>query len=456
MAQDPRKYIISTCDRGRQASISNTTARKDFYTKKNLGIASAAGKIGDFELLNDVPGVNKVAAGLRVMSELSDTVRDTGIPLRIGDPVEFVGDKIGVSAGAVQAVNAFNPGVANRYTNQANAVMDKVTAGNFTFEDIPSAFQDLNNLATLAAGIFSGPAGADPVDAPTCYASPYAEDLAYEFAPKQPFLFIVEFIFNEFQITDIEFPKAMANLVKTSSRPNVRFEYEEVNMYNFRTKVIKRSEFEQMTMSFHDDQQEKSLYTIYNNYLQRIAPITRMHPDSSVLYEENGMNFNDTANTSASIGSLPTAANAAVKPKTIMKEIRLHHISNYGKNASTFHFMNPKIEEMQLSDLDMATSEPSQVQIQFSYDGLFVQPWTPLPSTDLNITDLTSLGKWPIIPLAGEGARTGPAEEDYSVLGVLDGGAGSILDDATARIPTPTIPTADELTNLVGGTDFDF
>jgi len=427
MANDPRKFIISDCGRGPQRSVNETHARRQF--------ADTLGKIGDIEAFNSVPGASGIAQGLRTISGVSNSIRDgeggpsglLGIGNFLGGSLDagagWVLDNVGIASSAIESVSKFNPGVANRAFDQAKNVFDKTRNGDFNLSDIPSALQDLQNLDILANNIFTPSAESEKKTA-TCYASPYAESLAYEFAPKSPFLFIVELVFNADQISHPDDPKTTAHLIKTSTRPNVRFEYEEVNMYNFRTKVVKRSEFEPMIMTFHDDQKDSVLFTFYQEYLNRMAPITNLDPSvQSATYEESGMRFGNQS--SASIGVLSN------NKKTILSEIKLYHITNYGKTIDVYHFANPKIEEMQLSDLDMATSEPTQVQIQFVYDGLYIEPNQSLDSPKINVTELTNFGKWPI-KYDGSANSSGSSE------------GGGFRSEGLSE---------EELENLTGGTD---
>ena len=93
------------------------------------------------------------------------------------------------------------------------------------------------------------------------YATSYAASLAgHDYRPKLKFMFKVEFIFAQWAIQ--KFPDAFKDLqrnsftfmVKQVDRPKIDFEYEEdINMYNFRTKVLKKIKHRPLTMIFMDD-----------------------------------------------------------------------------------------------------------------------------------------------------------------------------------------------------------
>lgn len=97
-----------------------------------------------------------------------------------------------------------------------------------------------------------------------CLNSPYALDLIAR-APKHKFMFVVSFIFNPEYANLRDVANEMAFVVKKSSRPNIKFQTEDVNYYNFRSKFVTKTEFEEMNMTFHDDMTNNAL-DFYNAY----------------------------------------------------------------------------------------------------------------------------------------------------------------------------------------------
>lgn len=114
----------------------------------------------------------------------------------------------------------------------------------------------------------------------TWYSSSYAAALAgpTNFRPKLKFLFKVEFGFSQaakaFLGPDITENKDFAFLVKQIDRPKVTFEYDEdINMYNFRTKVLKRIQHRELTVSFVDDAGNR-VFDFFRHVLAILSPIT--------------------------------------------------------------------------------------------------------------------------------------------------------------------------------------
>ncbi len=141
------------------------------------------------------------------------------------------------------------------------------------------------------------------------YATSYAAGLAggTSFRPKLKFLFKVEFIFTDAakaQYRDI-LSGAGANdftfMIKAVDRPKVDFEYEEdVNMYNFRTKVLKKIRHRDLTITFMDDVGNR-VFNFFRVLMMIHSPITRGQlkrdnslekPNNKKLSVGSGMAFN--------------------------------------------------------------------------------------------------------------------------------------------------------------------
>lgn len=381
---DPRGYMTFKCQ---AAAASSQGAVRDF--------GNAVGKIGDLQVLNSI-GAGKIGQGLRTIASVSNTIR-TGcgaLPTSIGSTLEsganWVLDQTGIGSSVVDAVRGFNPGVANAAWGQAQQIFQKAKQGHFKTTDIPGALQDLQNLERLGRNIFTG--GGGDAGSITCTDSPYALDLIAR-APKHKFMFVVSFVFNAPYGAALGLVgNETAFVIKKSTRPNIKFQAEDVNFYNFRTKVITKTEFEDMTMTFHDDMQNYSL-KFYNAYRNAMSPITNMSGDTGLIdAETNGMNFanlmtstnliESTINTnyySASRG--PLASFGDKDNVEMLKSIKLFHVYDGGRLMNVFTFINPRITEMTLDDVDMANSEGNEVGIRFNYDSVHIATDVPANST---------------------------------------------------------------------------
>ena len=292
-------------------------SRDNRLQSQRRGFFDAIGNIGRLEALNEV-GLGNVRRGLSALAAASNQVRsgesvvpgnsDGGIVNSILQiPIDAVEQGANAVLGAVNlgrddidAAAAINANVANRALGSAQQIFQNVRQGNFQISDIPGAFQELQNLETLVRGIFPGgdrTSNQNGLQRFPCLPSPYAVDLIQR-APRFKFMYIVDIKFTPAYAEYNGIASGMAFITKSSTRPQVDFEYEEVNMYNYRTQVAKRTIFQPMTMRFIDDQTGTTM-RFYELYLKSMSPITTYAPTSPALpgtYEDRSMDFEQTTN----------------------------------------------------------------------------------------------------------------------------------------------------------------
>lgn len=410
---DPRSFVIKPC---RETAAGQAGDRRAFF--------GSIGKVGDLEILNDIGGTaSKVGQGLRTLAKISNTIR-TGcgaLPSSIANAIDtganWVLDSIGIAPTVVDALRGLNPSIANQAYSQAKQVFTMVKQGSFRPTDIPSVLQDFQNLERLGRNIFTPGAGPKEKFEVCGDVSPYAMDLISR-APKYKFMFVVEFIFND-QYTGLK-NLDFAFVVKTSSRPNIKIQTEDVNYYNFRSKVITKTEFEEMRMTFHDDNGfgigagaqaagdarksgEIGNYAVrfYNAYMRATAPITNASEAGQfTVADQLGMAFDlEMTQIEAGIEAQQHTASRGVLAgdvTNIIREVRLFHVYNYGHAMNVYNFFNPRITNLTLDDLDMSSSDGTELSMSFNYDSVYIDTGVPLTDEFYNISDLTKTGRYPL------------------------------------------------------------
>lgn len=244
----------------------------------------------------------------------------------------------------------------------------------------------------------------------------YAIDLI-ERAPKHKFMFVAEFVLEPpfDQLFSPQEAEDLAFVVKRSGRPNITYDYEEVNFYNFRTKVAKRIEYQPVTMSFYDDKRSGAL-SFLNKYMRIISPLSSQGASTELykLFEESGMSFDDISRWTGSTGGyyqVDRNLRRAQGPgsgftvperqpgigefpaTTIIQSIRLYHIYDGGAYLDQYTFAKPKITEFQLDDLDMTqTGDGNEIAFTFSYDALDIQTRIRAGTLRRRIEELTDAG----------------------------------------------------------------
>ena len=399
---DPRRFTVKSCPTTKGVP-NDSKQRKDFF--------SQLGKVGDLEFLNNSELGTDVGQGLRGLASLSNSIRigEGALPSILGSAVNtganIVLDAVGIGPAVIETLKPFHPEVVNRAVGQAEAIWDDVQDGTYKLEDIPDTFSDLQNLERLVRGIYTPPETVE-TGPKICEASPWAMDLD-PFFPKYKFLFLVQFEMSEpyDEMRRDQQPNIFEFVIKHSTRPNIQFDYEEVNMYNFRTQVAKRTVYQPMTMRFYDDNQNR-IMQFYTTYLKAISPIANMSfpqkAEGTDQYEQSGMSFDQTVRPVAGIdtniysGSLGVVGNDD-HTKTFIKRITLYHIFSHGRKANKYIFFNPKITNMDLDELDMSTAgEGNEVSLQFAYDGLYISPGETIGKQNVLTDYQTRAGaKWP-------------------------------------------------------------
>lgn len=438
---DPRTYTVKQCEpayaAGSGAGIAaSTSTRKDFF--------NAVGKIGDLNVLNSVAG-GTIGSGLRNLASISSSIR-TGcgsLPTSIGSTLDsganWVLEQTGIAATTVTALQAFNPGIANQAVAQAKNVFSDVQSGSFSLSSIPNVMQDFQNLERLGRNIYTpGSDDAQTALGEHCEASPYAVDLIAR-APKYKFLFVVQFVANAnySALSNQLGPLDMAFTVKKSTRPGFKIISEDVNYYNFRTKVETKTEFDEMNMSFHDDTMNIAT-TFYKAVTRAMSPITGISDPNQAspdMLEAGGMDFvNRTLVASQIQNVIPASTYAASKGtlagdvKNIFSEIRLYHVFDYGQRMNVYRFFNPRISSLTLDDVDMyAAAEGSEIEITFNYDTMYLDADVSLANNggQYNISQTQRGAVYPLRYNNGSTATQGPNNSGISPVGAPSNGQAS-------------------------------
>lgn len=455
------------------------------------------GDIGAFANLQVGLGGGSVGAGLTNLAAISNSIRINGAPTASnpqGIPISsdpttgpnFVLQQVGLSPTGISAVAQVNTQVAVNANVQAGVVFNSVVAGTFTNASIPAAFSAFQNATQLLSTIFSPGPGSSPQGTQFgsfCGAKPYAIDLI-RFAPKYKFLFVVQFEFNP-QFSEVLSAIDPAFVVKQSTRPSVEFEYQEVNMYNFRTKVPTKTMYQPMTMRFYDDDLNNA-FQLYTTYLKLMSPIANIDIESQVIdpldaYDNagGGMGFNNNTQLiqtawsktvgqgyAASLGpygQIPTGSSSTSSSvpniRNVLRRITLFQVYRSGMLMNVYHFYNPKITSMNLDDMDMASSgDGNEVSLTFSYDSMFIIPGYNINAggfgTNYNLPNITDDGIYSFGIQAGSlsGSITGNLKDGVGA-GIVDGQSNMIANasaGSSSLLSTfnPSDPTTASGTNF--------
>ena len=298
----------------------------------------------------------------------------------------------------------------------------------------------------------------------------YASDLI-QYAPKHRFMFKVDFVFHPNYAEKLmggREKNAFTFLVKMVDRPKVEFVYEDVNYYNFRTKVLKEIRHDPLNMTFIDDIGNNTT-DFFNAYRKAYSPISRNEFPTGLNVkqaQEQGMNFSfpmiENQDDTASRGFLYNNA-INVLQKVIIRQVFAH-----GTRMCEYTFHNPRISRFDFDEVNHETGEGNGLTVAFDYDSLHVSEMkntngTPAPmwgKTDLlgnrpgtgSNTGLNGVKNGMFDTLINAGTRmaggvassiVGKAVRSIPFIGPeLSGFAGAMANKVTTAIGRDTLRTA--------------
>lgn len=376
--------------------------------KRTLG--NTLGQTAFSKITGSIPRIhvaNNVNSGVR---RLIDAV-NTGNVSIAGKTANWATRQVLGAAGIDSGVVPPDPNGKTIYDSgmtAAKTIGGAIIEGTIDHLHLPPQISGLSALAFLQQQ--QGQMAHDITD-PQCGISAYARDLI-KYAPKHNFMFMVQVTFQpdytsvgmqeNTQISKDEEVK-FHFLCKSITRPPIETEYEDVNMYNFRTKVAKKVIQHPLTMKLYDDNKNSTMAFV-EKYLKVRSPIARKTPAELDLYETRGMDFtpyqfNDKQkqkmepssieqynNSSATLGGLIN------ENRSILRRIDIYHIFNYGSKVNQYTYMNPKIITLDMNDLDMDDgTTAATVDITVNYDSMFM--YTDVPMETPDVREKSQLGE---------------------------------------------------------------
>jgi hypothetical protein len=277
----------------------------------------------------------------------------------------------------------------------------------------------------------------------TSYAAALAGGTSYR--PKLKFMFKVEFVFTPeaqlFISESLRLPALNQDftfMIQYVDRPKVEFEYEEdINQYNFRTKVLKKITHRELTIKFLDDTGNR-VFDFFRIMMFLNSPITRgaqdreetnRQPDDSYIRSQlikgNGMSFSADGSLAhrgvinGSVGGVGGSI-AAIRVRQIFM----------GSNTTTndtstiqlspqevvFDFLNPRIKSFDLDELSHDANDASVLTMVFDYD------WMEMLKSRANI------GESPKYNITNADAQTAPVDVSTAGAGgASPAGNGGVL-----------------------------
>lgn len=202
--------------------------------------------------------------------------------------------------------------------------------------------------------------------------------------PKFKFLFKVLFVGFGVQ----EFYR----YVHRCDKPRVRINHQDVNYYNFRTRVQTSTTYDPLTMSFLDDI-SNTVNTFFTEYMK-----TRTGTANGKYGIHEGFG--------AASSTLPYANGYSDGRRIIIEQI-----FGNGTQSNRFTFINPRIESFDFDELNMEDSNGNMVNMTFTYDAFTSETVSSQTLYSWGNTDLLRGGGTSGTPNAGDSSGAGLAPQ---------------------------------------------
>jgi len=299
----------------------------------------------------------------------------------------------------------------------------------------------------------------------TWFATSYAAALAgSDYRPKLKFLFKVQFIFKP-EIVAL-YPQLggpsgndFTFMIKTVDRPKVDFEYEDdINVYNFRTKALKKIRHRELTVTFMDDVGNR-VFEFFRTMMEIHSPITRggrPRDNTTNLPAPNGAGIGGMAFATGVLGNAAGAhrdvintnfggAIDSIRVKQMFLDPAQANLEQAPRQVM-YDFVNPRIISFDLDDLSHDASDASLLTMQFDFDWMEMVKMDSMGGPDAPIyiasgkninggsSDQLSGGSGVLTPL-GSASPIPKAGGANPFLKILDGAAGR----ATQKISSDVI-----------------
>lgn len=207
-----------------------------------------------------------------------------------------------------------------------------------------------------------------------------------QLSPKQKFLFQVKFFLDPACESEV---KAGVNpltlikfgfFVKQIDRPKVEYTYEDINLYNVRSRVLTRVNHQPINISLWDD--SRNIVGEFVNLYRRAYTPSARQDEYLGNPEESGFTFS-TGILEPSARDFSTRVALPGNAKNFLKKVEVSQI--YSTHSSTtehpfemtiYTFHNPVIKTFDFDDVNHETGESNGITMTLDYDSLFIQSYT--------------------------------------------------------------------------------
>ena len=311
------------------------------------------------------------------------------------------------------------------------------------------------------------PVGGDPnrgIWDPTPYASALTDGKG-GYDVKTKFLFKVHFNFTPNAALEAatltggksaNITKNLTFTIKQIDLPKYTFDYEEVNMYNFRTKVLRKVNHEGLKFVMYDTTGNQA-QDFLNLYLKLLVPLSRREWTTGTELQDYGMEFSNDY-----LGGLDSSMRQVLQGNTreilsslVIEQFYLSRDESITKTEirqaiklNRFTFLNPRIQGFDLEDQDHERgSDPGTINCTFDFDALYLATGLEGDVRDKDDTGMAAndmLSGQPIDNTRNTGTRNSAGGGNTSKLSPFIG----IIANQGGRLLSSSVSTALQKTGM--------
>jgi len=145
--------------------------------------------------------------------------------------------------------------------------------------------------------------------------------------------------------------------VKSATKPKVKMVHQDVNYYNFRSKVLTQVTFDPMTIVLWDEI-GNSVNKFFATYLSTVSGQGSGNWGTEKSFDSKNSSSSSKSYRNQGFGD------------PVLATVIIEQVFANGTKSNRFIFKNARIESMDLDDLTMDSSEMNSLAITFNYDAI--------------------------------------------------------------------------------------
>lgn len=352
------------------------------------------------KILDKVEKINSGSPFVKKAKELvniSNRIYENGrIPDKFAQGIAGVLDHFG-AASILKVVEKVDVNAVNNVKTTMGNVSDKLRGGHLRLKDMDGLISDITRLQKYAKGLFGDK---NPVPANDCICHPevYARHIADKFFPKYASLYAVRFHIRSDMVDNIHpmFSEGLGFefLCTKITRPSVEYEVEEINKYNQRIYVQKKTTYSSLSCDFIDDD-SNYVHNVMNLMMSYYTPAMSLvkgatnsnilnFPDNTEYNKDSSYFVYHSGEIASSKGPEKGSASLSMDFEPLIEKIEIFHLHKFGQNVTKYTIFGPVLKSVNFSELASDSSDIPSISCEFNISHFSISTHNIGSDTDFN------------------------------------------------------------------------